>query len=214
MRWFSVVVLFLLTVSLFYQSSNSLLADVSTIEKLEEFFVEEGLDISSVSVTMHKVSNESEAKLFIKNQQQAQKNKNINESFNVVYLSENRVKVVYEFKGAVWSEKVKGLLQNRMLNPEFRHFFKNGQIYSCFQSRTDVKINSNFMIDKIINFYNIQKTNVMDEEKFKVVSGTTEQFEQYIPLDNEHINIQFAIREQENGTKTITIGTPILVIEY
>ena len=127
MRWFSVVVLFLLTVSLFYQSSNSLLADVSTIEKLEEFFVEEGLDISSVSVTMHKVSNESEAKLFIKNQQQAQKNKNINESFNVVYLSENRVKVVYEFKGAEWNEKVKGLLQNRMLNPEFRHFFKNPQ---------------------------------------------------------------------------------------
>lgn len=37
MRWVSVVVLFLLSISLFYQSSNSLLADVSTIDQLEEF---------------------------------------------------------------------------------------------------------------------------------------------------------------------------------
>ncbi|WP_439646648.1 YwmB family TATA-box binding protein [Piscibacillus salipiscarius] len=54
----------------------------------------------------------------------------------------------------------------------------------------------------------------MDEEKFKVVSGESDQFEQYIPLKNDEINIQFSVREQENGLNTITIGTPILVIEY
>ncbi|MFD2638569.1 YwmB family TATA-box binding protein [Piscibacillus salipiscarius] len=215
MRWVSVVVLFLLSISLFYQSSNSLLADVSTIDQLEEFFIKEGLDISSVNVTILTVTDKKQAKAFTQNQKKVtQKNKNITESFNMVYLSDNRVKVIYEFKGADWNKEIKKVLQNRMLNAEFRHFFENSRIYSCFQSRTDVKINSNFMIEKIINHYDVETTNVLDEEKFKVVSGESDQFEQYIPLKNDEINIQFSVREQENGLNTITIGTPILVIEY
>ncbi len=215
MRWISMAILFFLTISLFYQSSNSLLADVETIEKLEQFFVEEDLDINLVNVTMRIVSNEEEANSFISNQEvNSQKRNGINEKFSTVYLDENRVKVIYEFESNGWSNETKKILQDRMLDPKFRHFFKNGQIYSCFQSRTDVKINSNFMIDKISNYFEVETTNVLNEENFKVVSGTTKQFEQYIPLNNESINIQFAIREQGNDQNIITIGTPILVIEY
>ncbi|WP_054754774.1 hypothetical protein [Piscibacillus salipiscarius] len=141
MRWVSVVVLFLLSISLFYQSSNSLLADVSTIDQLEEFFIKEGLDISSVNVTILTVTDKKTGESFYsKSEKSNPKNKNITESFNMVYLSDNRVKVIYEFKGADWNKEIKKVLQNRMLNAEFRHFLKTVEYTLVFNHEQMLKL--------------------------------------------------------------------------
>ncbi|TFB19258.1 hypothetical protein E3U55_11135 [Filobacillus milosensis] len=215
MRMIMIFLVFFYSIILFYQSTNTLVADVSSTSQLAEVYEEEGWGIDRVEVVNYVITDKQEAKNFLKNNDKdTLKLEGVIESYDVVAVTNNQVKVIYKFESNQWNEDVKKYLQNTIFNTEFRHFFKKGQIFSCFQSNIDDKISSNFIVNKISKYFDVQETNVMDEGNFTVVSGITDQFEQYIPMNKEKINIQYSVRETKSGKKTITIGTPILVIEY
>ncbi|RPF54116.1 YwmB family TATA-box binding protein [Aquisalibacillus elongatus] len=216
MRWvalFSIIVSMVLV--LFYQSSNTTYADLQEFEKIAQYFDQDHYELKEVMVMTHVTVQSDEAEQFLESfQLNGQKPGYMDEKFNVINISENRVKVLYEFTSDEWSNETKIYLNNRLSDSKFRRFFEKGPIYSCFQAQTDAKISSNFITSEIRNYFDVNKVNEMIENNFTVISGATEQFDQYIPMDDEKINIQYAVRDEENEQKTVTIGTPILVIEY
>ncbi|GEL77243.1 YwmB family TATA-box binding protein [Tenuibacillus multivorans] len=215
MRFLLIVALLVSSIPFFYQSSSSALSDLSAADDMAKFFEEQNWEINHTGILIHTKADRAEAEAFIEKMQgNAQKPDSIDEQYDVVPLNQNLVKVIYELTSDGWNQDVKKYLENQLSNDNFRQFFKNGQIFSCFQSNFDGKIKSNFITNKIVNYFDVKNTKVIDEEKFIVISGISDQFEQYIPMDEGKINIQFAVREGKNNKKTVTIGTPILVIEY
>ncbi|MGM8215029.1 YwmB family TATA-box binding protein [Bacillaceae bacterium W0354] len=208
------VIITILVSSIFIQvseSSNKVLVDSQLIGN---FLDENDWDIAHFELIFHKVLSTEQYEEFKKIYKDPRSINDINERYNAVHLNDSSVKIIYSIEANNWSDTTQDLLKKRLNSDIFQQYMKNSKVYTCFQAEISDNISSNFIFNEIINNFGIETKNILDENGFKVISGSTIFFDQFIPLKDDKINIQVAIRELDNANKVVTIGTPILVIEY
>lgn len=190
------------------------------IETFDQYFRENELDIDSFSFTIRTELNESQVErlenTLIKKDslKDSQKNDSLHEEFDVTRFDQRgKIQVTYVLSGDIWNEQVKNEIKGKLNDETFKEFFENGLYYSCYQSKHSDRMNSNLFFDRIREDFDIQEKNMLDESGFKVLGGKTDLIKTSLNESQHSINIQLAIREEVDGA-TLTIGTPILVIEY
>ncbi|MET3684251.1 ClpP class serine protease [Alkalibacillus flavidus] len=142
------------------------------------------------------------------------KRDSIDESLSMVQLNEDRGQLIYQIRITSWNDSmtkhIKLLLNSRDLAP----FFENGTVFTCFQAKFDGKIDSNLFLENLIQDFQIELNSHLEDDLLTVVSGYTDKLTQAIPHQTNKMNIQLAIRDEDDRGNTVTIGTPILIIEY
>lgn len=210
---------FIFTNHTIYQTTN--LDDfMEDIETFDQYFRENELDIDSFSFTIRTELNESQVErlenTLIKKDslKDSQKNDSLHEEFDVTRFDQRgKIQVTYVLSGDICNEQVKNEIKGKLNDETFKEFFENGLYYSCYQSKHSDRMNSNLFFDRIREDFDIQEKNMLDESGFKVLGGKTDLIKTSLNESQHSINIQLAIREEVDGA-TLTIGTPILVIEY
>ncbi|MDQ0352705.1 hypothetical protein J2R98_002556 [Alkalibacillus filiformis] len=202
-----------------YQSSNQA-ATTSDFEVLADYVIEQGWDVQSFNVTM-KLNGDQDEILNLKNVLNEQikvkyphKGGIYDETLYTVEVSHNTLQLVYRISGEQWSEHIYSETIDRFNELSLNQFFENGKVYSCFQSNISGSIDSNLLLNDIKEDLQLEFKNKMIEEQLSVFSGYTKQIKEFVPLQDEKMNVQLAIREEDHGKNTVTIGTPILLIEY
>ncbi|MBR7554119.1 YwmB family TATA-box binding protein [Allobacillus sp. GCM10007491] len=202
-----------------YQTTN-LDNFLNDIETFDQYFRENELVIDSFNFTIRTEINESQVErlenMLIQKDfsKDSHKNELVHEEFDVSRFDQRKkVKVTYVLTGDIWNEQVKDEIKQRLNDESFKEFFKNGLYYSCYQSKYSDRMNSNLFFDRIREDFDIQEQNMLDESRFKVLGGKTDLIKTSLNESQHSINIQLAIRDEIDGA-TLTIGTPILVIEY
>jgi TATA-box binding len=103
----------------------------------------------------------------------------------------------------------------------------NKQSFDIFQENVTTFACAGGLIDDNINLSLVQKSKQLlkefkadpieklEEQDFLSISAKTPLWEDFIPTNNEEMNIQIAIRTDGMGDKTtVVIGTPIITSEY
>ncbi|MDV2583458.1 YwmB family TATA-box binding protein [Alkalibacillus haloalkaliphilus] len=209
----------LLSQVIIYQSSNQA-ATTSDFEVLADYVIEQDWDVHSFNVTMKLNGEKSEIlslKKVLNNEikvKHPHKGGVYDETLYTVEVSHNTMQLVYRISGEQWSEHIYAEVLDRFDKLSLNQFFENGKVYSCYQSNLSGIIDSNLLLNDIKDDFQLELKNKMIEEQLSVFSGYTNQIEEYVPLEDEKMNVQLAIREEDHGKNTVTIGTPILLIEY
>lgn len=73
---------------------------------------------------------------------------------------------------------------------------------------------SKYTIDEIIYKLQAMEMESLREENFISISAYSPSFTHAIPLEENEMNVQLALRQMNEGETEFIIGTPILVIEY
>jgi len=188
---------------------------IQEIHELSQFFIEQEWDEDlHFRLIIHETLTNEQYEDFQKRHDHNYQFETLIHSYEAIQLEGKRVKIIYDIQSFEWDDNVLGEIEQFINSDIFRLYFKNSNLYPCFQSQINDNISSNFISEKVVNFFNITVKNKLIENKFQVISGSTHFFEQFIPLNNDKINIQFSVREIDGTIKMVTIGTPILVIEY
>ncbi|MFC0013809.1 MULTISPECIES: YwmB family TATA-box binding protein [Allobacillus] len=202
-----------------YQTTN-LDNFLNDIETFDQYFRENELVIDSFNFTIRTEISESQVErlenMLIQKDfsKDSHKSELVNEEFDVSRFDQRKeVQVTYVLTGDIWNEQVKDEIKQKLNDETFKEFFKNGLYYSCYQSKYSDRMNSNLFFDRIREDFDIQEQNMLDESGFKVLGGKTDLIKTSLNESQHSINIQLAIRDEVDGA-TLTIGTPILVIEY
>ncbi|WP_188207597.1 YwmB family TATA-box binding protein [Alkalibacillus aidingensis] len=223
---YSVMTFILLFQSLVYQSIsfNSVESfEFNDFDELAQYVLDQDLDATTFQITMKVNLPEDEANALVADlkkvsnnyKKDPQKSIPFSESFSVIDLDHHKNKqVVYDIVGDEWNQTIYQQVKDYLSHSNFQTFSENGEVYSCFQSEIDGMINSNLFKKEFLQDFAVELNNILVEDNFTVLSGYSEQMTNYIPLDQSKMNIQMAIREQDVEKNVVTIGTPILVIEY
>jgi|SRR5690625_1870727 len=214
MRVFLMVVLVVSTI--FIEQGETDHDIVQEVNDLSQLFSEHGWGESELHfrLIIHETLTNEQYEMFQKQYKNLSQHDALNHSYNINRLNDEKVKIIYDIQSNEWNRDAQEELNQFFDNDMFRRYFKNSRLYPCFQGQINDNINSNFISEKVVNFFNINVKNKLVEDNFQVISGSTHFFEQLIPLNNDKINIQFSVREIDETRKMVTIGTPILVIEY
>ncbi|NIK11845.1 YwmB family TATA-box binding protein [Alkalibacillus almallahensis] len=138
----------------------------------------------------------------------------IDESLSMVEISPKRSQLIYQVETSKWNQKIHEDVQQLLEKRNLSLFRENGTHFTFFQASFDSKLDKNLFLEEVIQDFEVDLKTQMHEELLTVVSGYTPNLQQRIPHEKEHINIQLAIREEDDRKNTVTIGTPILIIEY
>ncbi|MGM7721836.1 YwmB family TATA-box binding protein [Metabacillus sp. Hm71] len=99
----------------------------------------------------------------------------------------------------------------------FDIFHENVTTFACLQGLLDdnMKVSLYEKSRELVNEFNANPVEQLQEKDFISISGKTPLWEDFIPTDNDKINIQIALRTDEMGDYTsVVIGTPIITSEY
>lgn len=133
-----------------------------------------------------------------------------NDKFNS-YLS-------YEVQGKNFSNEIDQTLSAIILSRLEDLFLPNTKFFTCTTGNGSGKLNFDLeqQADRILDQFSAQKIEFLKEETFISVSAYTNTWKNLIKSNNKKMNLQVAIRtnQQLGGQTTITIGTPIITTEY
>ncbi|MDQ0160612.1 YwmB family TATA-box binding protein [Alkalibacillus salilacus] len=190
------------------------------VSNLSNYVTSWEADETTFGLTMKLVSSEKELDSY-KNVLNAQiqgndhhKRSIIDESLSVVEITPNRSQLIYQVNTSKWNQEIHEDVQQLLESRNLSKFLENGTHFTFFQSTFDSKIDKNLFLEKVIEDFEVDLKTQIEEELLSVISGYSPNLQQRIPHEQEHINIQLAIREEGDRKNTVTIGTPILVIEY
>lgn len=124
--------------------------------------------------------------------------------------------ILYEVKGMGNQSSWEGL-EDDFSKKSFDIFQETVTTFACVNGLLDDKINLS-LVEKSKQFLKEFKANPIEqlqEQDFLSVSGKTPLWEDFIPTNNNEMNIQIALRTDGMGDKTtVVIGTPIITSEY
>lgn len=87
-------------------------------------------------------------------------------------------------------------------------------IYSCGSLVFHDMIESNEFLKKIIKTLDVETIDRQRDQDLHMMTGYTKQLTQYYLENTEKKNLQLASRVRSDGSVYVSIGTPILTIEY
>jgi TATA-box binding len=147
------------------------------------------------------------------------KEKNITEKLQILTTLTNDLTesyILYEVQGegtqSDWDK-----LNEYVSNQSFDIFHENVTIFACINGTTDDNINVSLIqkSKKFLNEFEASSVEQLVEKDFTSLSAKTPLWEDFIPTNNDEMNIQIAMRTDGMGDKTtVVIGTPIITSEY
>ncbi len=124
---------------------------------------------------------------------------------------------IYEINGNNWEEEAWSDTESSINKRMTVIFQQTPQIFSCVQGIADGIIKDGMLKweEELLNEFHATPVESAKEGTFVSISAYTEQWNNALPTEKSNVNIQIALREeqQENQTR-ITIGTPIITTEY
>lgn len=150
-----------------------------------------------------------------------QKDKSISETYNVLIPKDTKYKaqLIVVIEGNSWSETIEKSYFRKvnLLKKEF--FSENSTKFACLNTTLSDKMSSDYFFKKMKESLNLLyiKTQVDTVENStikEIIYGYTSLWGQEIITMDKPMNLQMAIKNSENGTTKLTIGTPILITEY
>jgi TATA-box binding len=99
----------------------------------------------------------------------------------------------------------------------FDIFQENVTTFACMSGSLDDKINLSLVqkSKQLLKEFKASPIENLQEQDFLSVSAKTPLWEDFIPTNNDEMNIQIALRTDGMGDKTtVVIGTPIITSEY
>ncbi len=211
--------------------------ELQALYEFEQFFHEENIEVDSWQLLLreHIVTQDPEGhiKIFfgnhpyeIKETEQAikyfskntQKKNGISVQLSIVQEKENQnsLQLFYTLKG----DEIAGLDENFLLktiNRAKSHFFaKNPSVFTCMIGNSSDNIKIKTITKNFHEKFNLNDVKWMTESNFSTVSGySPDLFVKPIPMSNtEQMNVQLAVRNVATMGTKLTIGTPILTVEY
>ncbi|WP_102026448.1 YwmB family TATA-box binding protein [Salirhabdus sp. Marseille-P4669] len=167
------------------------------------------------NANIKKETSEHSVKYFV---EYVHKNKKVSEQISVVQEKNNKgsIQLFYLIKGeefGLWEEK---FIKENIFRAISQYFTKNPSFFTCMEAQVDDIIKSNFVTEKFTQFTNMHTLKMLNEDNFTTVSGFIPNLQvERIPIsDTEDMNVQLAVRHAAETGTTITIGTPILTVEY
>jgi hypothetical protein len=126
--------------------------------------------------------------------------------------------LIYEVQGNNYSKDMNQVLSPIIVPRLEDLFLTNSTIFTCTKGTVSDKLNLDLeqQSDEILAQFSAQKIEFLKEETFISVSAYTNIWNNSIISSNEKMNLQVAIRANQDlgGQTTITIGTPIIMSEY
>lgn len=239
-RWlFPFISMILLSASWISHANANTEEDLKPLLNLHSFMHEENLPLTSFELMMRKTmkwegektleevkqalhlntpfktatTNQSK-KYYIENV-----HKKIGLSEQVIVIKEKGnlqpyVEIIYTLSGKKLDKNMMNSIEKHLNLAKSHIFQENTPIYTCLQSKTDAII-KNSLLDKFMHDHKVDLLHKLEEEDFLVISGYTDQWDVHVPIsEDSKMNVQFSIRRGLDGMTYVTIGTPILTVEY
>ncbi|WP_171038252.1 YwmB family TATA-box binding protein [Aquibacillus sediminis] len=184
-----------------------------------EVMVKEKIDSENLANITEKVTqymgdettvHKEDTDVMTKQVYQTTKQDGITETFTILEAS-HQIEVIYTIKGEN-DYKTEDLAN--IAHSHLDIFTKNATIFTCISTQVNDTIDNVYVFDTLLSNLQVETLDHIQEEDFQVVSGYSPRFETAIPHSDRAMNVQMAAREGLGGKTTITIGTPILTIEY
>jgi hypothetical protein len=233
--------LFVLVFSLIFSFCPTQVEGEDVLKPLQtfaHFFEQEKMNISSWEIMMKEVIQSDQApeeiiqKVFPKANIEIKKTKQ-----SIKYFSEDvhketgltvKVSIVQDLQQATslhlffavsghnWSKEQNQNILKKISYAKNEFFRENATIFTCMKANSSAIMNSKTVVDKFADFTNIKLLDELNEPNFTVISGFIPELNlNTIPISHkENMNVQLAVRNIVKQGTTITIGTPILTIEY
>ncbi|MBB6453977.1 hypothetical protein HNQ94_002428 [Salirhabdus euzebyi] len=153
-------------------------------------------------------------KFFVRN---GYKSDSIIEELSIIApKGQTTAELTYVMKGNLWNEEIKNVVKTKVNRLDSRFYGTNPVIFTCVRAKTSDNIKSNLLVDSFQNFTDMKPLKTLNEENFFTVSGIIHNWNiNTIPISHtEKMNVQLAIRNGLGSETSITIGTPILIVEY
>jgi hypothetical protein len=165
--------------------------------------------------TVKKETNDHSTKYFVK---YVHKNSQMTEEISVVQDLNNpkRLQLFYVITGNELNEENEKVLLKNINRAHSQYFTKNPSIFTCVKGKSSANIKSNILVDSFQDFTEMITLKSLNEENFTTVSGFSHNLNvNTIPISHtEEMNLQIAVRNGSGSGTSITLGTPILTIEY
>ncbi|PKR77757.1 hypothetical protein CEY16_07445 [Halalkalibacillus sediminis] len=206
--------------------TSNLANNESDILYLTSYFEEQDWGIDTFSITFREKMTPQEYGQFEKWEDNRKslntfednphKNAHINETSKSINLNGHKelIQVIYTISGDQWDEETKQKVLNITQETGFSRLFENSPVYTCFETKFSGSISSNLLKKKLINEIDINQQHLIEENHFIVIEGWTDRIKSSVQNKHSNTNIQLALRQEGDHSTTLTIGTPILVIEY
>jgi len=123
--------------------------------------------------------------------------------------------IIYELIGSSWGQK-----EWAQFSPKLNHrldvlFQEKGKIFACAQGfysdKIDIVVSKK--ANEILSRFHAKVIEKVEEKTFESVSAYTNHWKDSIKTNGRKMNLQVGLRSVDQGT-TVTIGTPIITIEY
>ncbi|WP_141603661.1 YwmB family TATA-box binding protein [Terrilactibacillus laevilacticus] len=123
--------------------------------------------------------------------------------------------IIYELKGDQWDSNKWTKVKEKIKKEQAKIFHGKYEKFYCVKAKRSAKIKSGLLntSNKIMNDFQAQPVEIINEKTFVSVSAYTRAWRDAIYTGEKKMNIQVALRTL-NGQTTITIGTPIITTEY
>ena len=135
----------------------------------------------------------------------------VTETITLIYSKNEQSFLLYQLAGR--GHPSKNVYDTKKLNTIF---MTEPDVFSCIKG---VFIEgfaeaSKYTMDEIIYKLQAMEMESLREENFISISAYSQSFTHAIPLEENEMNVQLALRQMNEGETEFIIGTPILVIEY
>ncbi|OEH93330.1 YwmB family TATA-box binding protein [Bacillus solimangrovi] len=126
--------------------------------------------------------------------------------------------LIYDIEGEKWDHGQWSHVSDRIVDSSSKIFQKTPQFYSCVSGHAGDMMKGVLQTfsDNVLEELGAQPVSRLIEDNFISISAYSKQFSQEIALyDQDKMNLQVGIRQQGmGGVTTVTIGTPIITLEY
>ncbi|WLR50697.1 YwmB family TATA-box binding protein [Bacillus tianshenii] len=125
--------------------------------------------------------------------------------------------LIYEMSGESLGEQEWGLITHETDEMSSNLFQKTPSFYSCVKGQAGGMMEGvlHSYAKRILNHVSARPIERVEENGFISISAYSNDLSQMISVENEKMNVQLGLRKQGlGGVISVTIGTPIITLEY
>ncbi|MFZ3578576.1 YwmB family TATA-box binding protein [Virgibacillus sp. DJP39] len=130
-----------------------------------------------------------------------------------------KAELVSVISGKNWNEEVKNEYIKLHKSIVLQYFTENSIKFSCMSTKSSDTMKSDYLVEFLkkklkLQHITTQQDNVDRAMNKKVITGYTQLWNQKLNIMDKPMNVNIAITDTKNGKTKVTVGTPILIIEY
>ncbi|WP_175631959.1 YwmB family TATA-box binding protein [Virgibacillus siamensis] len=167
------------------------------------------------------VSGEADANTIKYSVRHVQKTEGISESYSVIIPKdrEYQAQFIAVVQGKFWTDDLVKQYRRLVQTIQNNFFTEDSTKFACIKTTVDDIMSSVYFFDKLKSELDLkhikrQKDSVKNSMVKKIIYGYTPLWNQKIDLKDRPLNFQMAVNKGQNGSRELTIGTPILINEY